>query len=539
MLIRVLSLAVLLAGSVAFAQEAEILPQIVVEQAGDDDLSAVGSVYVSKIVLDGNTVLSDDEISDVTAVYEGRTVAIEELHDVRHALSTLYIERGYMNSGVVIPDQKLDKGVIRLQAVEGQLTQVTIDGNDRLRTQYIEKRIRLGLQSPLNVVDLQDALRTLQLNPHIGQINARLLPGVRPGESVLSVNIIENTPYVLSVGADNRRSPSVDENRTSLSFVHKNLTGFGDEIAIDIGITEGLDDYGGSYAIPVSANDMILKGYYWTTDSEIIEEPFNLIDITSETETWGLSLSRPFWRTPEGSLNGLISVENKRSASTLLNMPFSLSPGENDGIAEATVIGLSADWVRRDREKVLAVRGTVRVGIDALDATINENAPDSEFVSLLAQLQYAKRLAWRDSQIIVRTAAQIAIDPLLAFEKFAVGGHSSVRGYRENFFVRDSGFIASAELRFPPFLDRDGAPLYKLQLAAFVDYGIAWDKNSALPTSDADDIYSIGLGVLWEPIPSLSIEVYYGEALKDVDSAGDSLQENGLHFWVSYTPTRR
>ncbi len=523
MLIRVLILAALIASSASLA----------------DDLSEVASVYVGEIILVGNTVLPDDEVSTITDAYEGRLVAVDELHDLRHALSTLYVDRGYINSGIVVPDQKVDDGVVRLHAVEGRLIQVNVDGNDRLRSAYIEKRILRGLGTPLNVIDLQSALRMLQLNPHVGQINARLLPGARPGESVVRVDVKETSPYVFSVSADNHRSPSVDENRTSLLLAHRNLTGFGDELSIDVGVTEGLDDFGGSYAIPISSSDMVLKGYYSTTDSEIIEEPFHLVDITSETETWGVSLSRPFWRTPDGSLSGEISLENKRSASTLLGMPFSLSPGENDGIAEATVIGISADWLRRSRERVLALRGTVRVGIDALGATMNSNAPDSRFVSLLAQMQYAKRLPWRNSQIIVRSAAQVAVDPLLAFEKFAVGGHSSVRGYRENFFVRDNGFITSVELRFPLFVDSEGVERYNLQLSAFADYGIAWDKNNALPTSDAENIYSIGLGVLWEPIRSLHIEVYYGEALKDVDNAGDSLQEDGVQFRVSYTPTRR
>ena len=62
-------------------------------------------------------------------------------------------------------------------------------------------------------------------------------------------------------------------------------------------------------------------------------------------------------------------------------------------------------------------------------------------------------MGWRESHLILRASTQLASDALLAMEKFVVGGHATVRGYRENQFVRDNGFAASAELRFPLFVD--------------------------------------------------------------------------------------
>jgi hemolysin activation/secretion protein len=529
-------------GSTAHAIASAIVGALLLGQAPAfaaepvDNLSQLAEVQIESILIEGNTVLPVAEVDALTQPLEGRLVRLDELHDLRHALSELYVKHGYISSGVIIPDQRVNQGVITLQAIEGTLSQVNVDGTDRLRDGYIARRLKKNHNQPLNVAELQDALRELQMDPRIRQVNAQLEPGIENGESTLMVEVKENRAWNIVVGVDNHHSPSVDENRTSLGFVHKNLTGFGDELAIAAGLTEGLDDYSASYAFPLTANDLVLKAYFGKTDSEIVEEPFDRIDITSVTETAGFTLTRPFWRNPEGSMTASLGLENKRSESTLLGIPFSLSAGENSGIAEASIIAASVNWVRRSSNQVLAIRGSVRFGIDAMGATINTDAPDSEFVSLLGQVQYVRRLPWRNSEFIARSTLQIALDPLLAFEKFSVGGHATVRGYRENFYVRDNGFVTSAELHFPLFVDESGVSKHNIKMIAFADFGLAWDDDDTLSSSSKDDIYSVGLGLQWNPAPTLDFQLFYGEALKSVNNAGTSLQEDGVQFRVSYFP---
>ncbi len=118
-----------------------------------------------------------------------------------------------------------------------------------------------------------------------------------------------------------------------------------------------------------------------------------------------------------------------------------------------------------------------------------------------------------------------------------IGGFYSVRGYRENILVRDNGFVASAEWRLPLFADRqrpDGWDWRSLTVAAFADYGTSWDQDTGLPSDEKERIYSIGAGAIWTPLPGLSGYVYYGEALNDLETAGDDLQDRGWHFRISY-----
>jgi len=494
-------------------------------------------IHVRRVVLDGNTVLPAGPVDELLAEFSDRAVSMEDIHDLGFRLSELYVRNGYVNSGVTLPDQRVDDGVVRLLAVEGEVTRITIAGNRNLRTPYIEKRIRRGIGSPVNAVELQQALTVLRLDPRIARINASLLAGARPGESVLRVDVAEATSYWVNTAFDNYRSPSVDENRVSIAAGNSNFTGNGDVLAIDFGVTDGLDDWSASYAYPLTAADLRIAGYYASTDSEIVEQPFDLIDIQSRSKTAGIALSRPF----RGAANRVLTVtagfENRRAENWLLGMPFSFTPGEQDGYSEVSVGYATAQWLMPAPRRMIALLLSARFGVDVLAPTINPSGPDSTFSSLRAQFQYARAFAWRSSQFVFRSAAQLASSSLLALEKFAVGGHTTVRGYRENTLVRDNGVVASVEWQIPLLVDADGNPTHDVQVTPFIDYGIAWDTGSQLPATERSNLASIGLGVQWRPTPNWLIRADYGYALDDVTTPTESLQDKGLQFRIEYRMT--
>jgi hemolysin activation/secretion protein len=131
---------------------------------------------------------------------------------------------------------------------------------------------------------------------------------------------------------------------------------------------------------------------------------------------------------------------------------------------------------------------------------------------------------------------QFCDQSVLPLEKFSVGGAYSVRGYREDEFVRDNGVVASLELRYPAFrmpvpglaqTAEDGM----VQLAAFTDWG--WSENVDTATPSPRSIGSVGLGVRWDPSPRLHAQLYWGIPLRDIDYPSDDLQNDGIHFQLN------
>jgi hemolysin activation/secretion protein len=137
-----------------------------------------------------------------------------------------------------------------------------------------------------------------------------------------------------------------------------------------------------------------------------------------------------------------------------------------------------------------------------------------------------------DLQVVVRGDLQLADRPLLGLEQLAIGGHDTVRGFRENRLVRDNGVIGSLELRLPVPLPFWRAWRPRFAIAPFVDVGHGW--NSDRPEPGADTLVSAGVGGRFGLLDAWSFDVYWGEALSDVTTAGHDLQDYGVHLGLTW-----
>ncbi len=505
---------------------------------------------VGNITLLGNTALPQEDIDQVIAPFENRRLQPEYVQELRQRLSLLYFNAGYINSGVVVPEQDVTEGTLQLQVIEGSLNSVELSGNRKLSDKYIQSRLLRSVDSPLNLNDLQESLRQLELNPLIRRVNGQLLPGLAPGEARLKLDVLEDLPYNVALSFDNYRSPSVGAERAVLSLQHRNITGHADSLQLSGSISEGLEDSYIGYELPVSSADTLLALEYRRGGSEVIEAPFDDLDIESDTESWGVSLTHPFINRLNRKFSLSLSFSHSSSETELDGFPFSFSLGAQSGESKSSNIGLGLEWIERWGDQVLAARTTLRQGINAfgsttipeggfsVDPTTGAEIPDTRFTALVTQLQYARRLSWQNSQLVLSATWQEAFDPLLSVEKYAVGGAFSVRGFRENQLVRDNGVSASLEMRIPLFLSENGYDKWRLKLIPFIDYGRSWDEDSNLSTSNAATISSLGIGLNWQPIRAFSANLYYGEAIDDddVSSPGEyDLQDDGLHFSLRFS----
>jgi hemolysin activation/secretion protein len=479
-------------------------------------------VYVRRVDVVGSTVLSDDEIRSAAAPFEGRDLASEDLEALRIALTRLYVERGFVNSGVVLPDQTVTDGVVTYHAIEGALTDVTISGNRWFRSGYLRRRLTLG-GTPLNVNDLQERIQLLLEDERIRRLAADLKPGLRPGESLLDVRVEDQQPFRLLLDINNHQSPSNGAERGIATVENLNLLGLGDTLSLSYGRSDGLDpllDF--RYAVPVTARDTTVSVQYRRNALTVVEQPFREIGIESETEAFTIGVRQPLYHVPGTLVAAELIGERLSETTTLLGEPFPLLPGASSS-GETTVAALRfvLDGVHRTQNQVIAARSRLSVGVDALGATVHDDsdAPDSRFVSWLGQFQWVRRLPVLDSYVIFRSDLQLTPDSLLTLEQIAAGGRFSVRGYRENTVVRDNAFLASVEMRLPLVRDRRWAEY--LEVAPFYDYGRAW--YAVLETPDPPDLSSVGLGLRWAvtiPLGGVSLrpqaEIYFGYRLRDV-----------------------
>ncbi len=492
---------------------------------------------IREIRVIGSTVFSPEEIAQITDRYKNRELTTEDLERIRLELTVLYVNKGYVNSGVILPDQSITGGVVTYQVIEGKLTGVELEGNRWFRPSYLITRILAGAGTPFNVIALQERLRILLEDQRIGRINAELKPGVRLGEAVLLVRIEERSPYALWFDFNNYQSPSVGAERGIITAEHHNLTGNGDIAIARYGRSEGLDpmlDF--KYALPVTRYDTTVSFQYRQNSFSVVEQPFDPLDIKSRSDIYTLAVRQPLYRTLNSNFAVELTGERLSHETSLLGRRFTLTPGAHNGRSIVTALRPALDFIYRDPSQVIAARSRYSFGLDALDATINPgNIPDGRFFSWLGQFQWVRRLGILDAYTILRTDVQLANDPLMSLEQMAIGGRYSVRGYRETTLLRDNAVITSLEPRVP--LVRNVAWADYLEFAPFIDYGRGW--NTDTPTPSRKDLFSVGLGLRWgltipSPIPLRpQFEVYWGHPIKSrPSSSGDRnrLQNNGVHL---------
>ena len=287
----------------------------------------------------------------------------------------------------------------------------------------------------------------MQQNPRIKYINASLGPGAKRGEGILDVKITEDKPYHLYIEGNNHRPPSVGEEQGIIDFTHYNITGYGDMLNIHYTHTEGLDGGDISYAFPVGYNDTLFSLYYSINDSDIIDKAFTPLGLANESYTAGAGVEYPWYRSINDNYIVALRLEKRQSRTTSNGEPYPFD--EYQGLTELTALRLQQTWLHRTALEVISYRHTLSIGVDLFNPTKKDNIADGRFAAWLHQFQWAKRFRPYDIRTIFRVDWQLALDPLLSMEKYAVGGANTVRGYDENLYVGDNGFVGSFETRLP------------------------------------------------------------------------------------------
>jgi hemolysin activation/secretion protein len=442
-------------------------------------------------------------------------------------------DQGYVTTGATIAPQALDNGVVKVQVVEGTLEEIKVTGNHRLSAKYIRDRIKLGAGTPLNVPQLLANLQQLRLDPRISNLSADLQAGIRPGSNLLKVEVQEADTFSLSTSFDNGRSPSVGSFRRKLELREGNLLGFGDAVTVAYSNTRGSNTLDMNYTVPLNSRNGAVWFSYGSSSNTVIEAPFSVLDIQSRSRYYELGFRQPLVQstTRDFAMGFAFSRQESQTELGLDDIgPFPLSPGaDNEGRTKVSALRFFQEYTQRSPHHVLALRSQFSLGLNWLDASVSDNAPDSRFFSWRGQGQWLRQVA-PETVFLVKGDVQLSGDSLVPLEQFGLGGQMTVRGFRQDALLTDSGALLSAEFRLP--IARS-SKLGTLQLVPFVDVGTGWNLSSATPSPST--LVGAGLGLLWKAGDRVNARLDWGIPLTSLKGDRRSLQENGVYFSVNYT----
>ena len=243
---------------------------------------------------------------------------------------------------------------------------------------------------------------------------------------------------------DNNRSPSVGTDRRRLQLYEGDLFGFGDAASVANTNTNGSNSVDLSYTVPISPRNTTLSFNYGASSSKVIERPFDVLNIQSRSSYYKFTLHHPFKQTPSEEFAMGITGSFRQSGANFLDdqVPFP------------------------------------SIGVDAFRASLRPDGkePDSRFFTWRGQGQWVRLLA-PDTLLLVRGDMQMADRGLSGLEQFGLGGQETVRGYRQDAVLADSGILLSVEGRIPLF--KFGSQKKNiLHLTPFFEMGRAWNVGA-------------------------------------------------------------
>ncbi|MFA7269762.1 MAG: ShlB/FhaC/HecB family hemolysin secretion/activation protein [Sterolibacterium sp.] len=494
------------------------------------------TVVIRQIAFRGNNILQSDQLMSIAAGYLGRPLSIADLEELRQKITKHYVDLGYINSGAVFGKDAIEGDSLNLDIIEGRVQSMRLGGLQRLNEAYVVNRLVKDSDPALNIDVLRERFQLLLDNPLFERINARLMPGARLGEALLDIDVVRARPYQLSVFANNYRPPSIGANAYGVSGWVRNLTGYGDLLEAsyqDASRGEGGGRGSLGWHMPINQSGTQLSLQLDHGRSSIIEQPMQVLDIKSTLDSKDLGISQIFIENLRHKLTlGLNAVERENRTS-LLGAPFSFTPGEPDGLTKVRALRFWQEYNYRAEKQVLALRSTFSFARNNTQKinSLPGNAPQSsdKYDFWLGQVQYGRQLLENGAQVVLRASVQHTQDTLVPLDRMSIGGVFTVRGYRENQMIRDTGRILSAELDYP--LVRNPGSGLNLSLIPFYDFGQGKNIGEA-----AETITSLGLAsrLRWQGI---SLDLVFAKRLAHpsaITNSGGTLQDHGVHLQLGY-----
>ncbi|WP_373531175.1 ShlB/FhaC/HecB family hemolysin secretion/activation protein [Vampirovibrio sp.] len=435
---------------------------------------------VDRVEVEGNTIVSNEEMRRIVSPYEGRELNPEELAVLVGNINEEYRKRGYLTSLAFIPPQDLERGAITIKVLEGMIGDMEVTGNKYFKAKVIEKRISENPGDPLNIPALEkELLRINRQEPY--RLKATLLPGERTGETKIRLDVKEQQPFQLALTADNAGRPFIGLYRWGAEFANRNVTGRGDRFDLRYTGSTGSTIASSSYTLPVGSKGTEISGLFGFSHVDVDLRLPNQRELIGNAYNYGLLVSQPLgkervWTTDLGF--------NARRVSSFYD-------GDRISTDDIRSMALGLNYDNYDRFGRSFSRVQATVAPEWLGA-------NSSFFKLENYLTRVTRLP-KNNLLILRAYSQWSPDSLPAIEQFQLGGINSVRGYTQGVMIGDKGYNVGAEWRYPiPFLSKINAWMgERIQGALFADYGQVWrDKSSQFFDADtATSLLSAGFGV--------------------------------------------
>lgn len=496
---------------------------------------ATPRIQVAGFDVRGLTLLDEAELQAMLSEAINSDLTLEELMAITDQITAALRDKGYGLAQAWLPPQEIEDGIVSIQVVEGivdatagldGITVVTAD-ESRIKDHRIHGALArvVGPDDPLNVDQMERALRILNEAPGIASVTTELKPGNEPGTTQVIANVEEtNIPQVIT-SIDNYGSVFSGEERATINLNLNSPFGYTEQLFASVTNSESATSYKLGFHAPVGYSGFRMGASYSDFRIKISEIPAQRPDLSQNSSAFSVFANYPLVRTISASTDLFASADFKEYNSDYYTGSLLYTDKVN-----SVTLGASGYWLDgyqgRNNWSGALTTGSHSGNFAFGDGSggSQSSVVDSSFAKLNvsgSRLQQLHQSGWF---AYAGLTGQWSSNSLYGAEKFQLGGPSGVRGWPIGEGLGDSGWLLNVELR-KQFAEFGPA---SVEAVGFYDIGgVNNDSKASAYVNERLAGYGVGLSMSYGQ--NGNIKLVYAEKDRGSSSRDPNQADSGGH----------
>lgn len=488
--------------------------------------------------VEGNTLLTQQQIDTTLSPFLGQGKTFDSLQQMVSALTAAYFKAGYPAVAVDLPEQDITDGIIRVTVVEGRISKIKVQGNQRLSSAGVLASLpvlREGGRPKVKELDQAVAFANLVGARRLG---VAFQTGETRGDISARVNVAESPAAQGFLSFDNSGESRTGHYRLGLGWQTARAFGrehmFVGQILTSPTEPRQVQVFSLGYRMPLYAQRLLadVTAAYSNVDAGTTNTPSGPLTFTGSGKILGVKLTRPEFLADGASRQYSLGLDWRDYINECALGAFGAA-GCGAAGSDVSLLPLTLGFSQHSILGGHSVQGGVRLSTN-IGAGPNGGQGDLSAARTGAKLHYSVLRAHgsvahnlrSDWRLLLKGALQYSRDALVSSEQFRIAGSGAVRGYDESSIANDKGIYANLELYTPPREAPFGWKDAALRGVFFLDAGHV-SRNHILASDTPDTRHAspagIGAGVRLNYRKNWNLELDWGHALRDAggQSAGD------------------
>ena len=227
---------------------------------------------VSDFTIEGNTVVSTDEILNYLLPMKGKPQNISEINDAISKIQDCYASKGYILARVDSVSDDPD-GTVNVSIKEGTINRIMIAGNEKTKDYVIERNVLTEPGTIYNENILKEDLVRLYATQAFKDVTREIEPTDEPDKYDITINIEEQRTASISVGGG---IDSVTGLFGSVGISDNNFLGRNERLSLNgiAGTGVILNDSSIKRRMNLQAELSYFKPYFYNADTSLMSKIF-------------------------------------------------------------------------------------------------------------------------------------------------------------------------------------------------------------------------------------------------------------------------